>query len=88
MGFISISLLFLPFLSLSLQFTLIPPKATSYHEVQLALCHCNYICTLLSHQPNTFDNSEFILLFRLFCVIIKRCMVLCFILVLVLWLWL
>jgi hypothetical protein len=39
------------------QFTLVPEKATNYHEVQLALRHCHHISTLLSYQTNTIDNS-------------------------------
>ncbi len=39
------------------QFTLIPNQASSFHEVQLALRHCDHLCTLLAYQTATIANS-------------------------------
>ena len=40
-----------------IEFTLIPEKATNFHQVQLALRHCDHICTLLSYQAKTISNT-------------------------------
>lgn len=40
-----------------IEFTLVPDVCRNYNDVQLALRHCDHLCTLMSYQTETIKNT-------------------------------